>query len=736
MQDLYKISRILKISPYILASKISEIPFNKIRKRQLNSYIEYNCTFSKKNLSELQLVPIFKLPDAEAFASDTPAIENAMQNLLSHKFDLLGSSSVKVSHKADYRGFADFDNKLYKYDSKLEYNDKSDFTAKNINEKNRDYAQEIISLLPSEYELIDWQRDFISGYRWSVLTPTHKLRYGDKPGSDVKVPWELGRMQHLTLFPIAHKLAKAGKISIDSTQILNEYKHQVLDFIATNPRHFGIQWKCTMDVSIRMLSLATSLQLFEDDDVVFDDTFRNIVLNSIQSHIIHTAENLEWAGGMRGNHYLASICSLVITCIMMQSIRENLDYLSMAVSELFKEILHQFNRDGSNFEGSIPYHYFAFEMIAYALLSLNTLPARHLANLFAQTNNKHLTVSNGKAKISKKIQDRLDNIITFSRINIINNTTWNIGDNDSGKFLKLRPAYHYSANENYDLSDNYAIYDELINSLSQLVTLPRKTLPIATYFIRNEHNIVPKLLKTNNQFPDFGLYIFKKANYTAAFRCGKIGQFGKGGHNHNDQLSLLLKVNGEDVLIDNGTYTYTASPKLRNKYRSTELHNTLSIANMEQNDWHTNNHDDLFWLSNNKGEGKILSISEHSISAQHKAYGKPCVRTITFEEDRIIIEDTLDIQVEKNINFYLPKKIIINNEITNNNLNNNINNSSSMLSVRGNDSIKLDFRCYDKFVVTNEYTSYAYGKRDEANILTVTTISNTAKCEILIDTKN
>ncbi len=728
MQDLYKIRRLFSISPYILASKISEIPFNKIKKRQLNSHIAYNCTFSKKNLSDVQLVSVFKLPFAEAFARAIPQIENAMNNILSHKFDLLGSGSVKVSHTGDYPGFLSIDKSqvIGKYDSKLQYKSKLEYIDNNINKKNRDYARELISLLPEEYELIDWQRDFISGYRWSELKPTHNLSYGSDAGSDVKVPWELGRLQHITLFPIAYKLASEGKLSIDSTRLLNEYKHQVLDFIASNPRHFGIQWKCTMDVSIRMLSLAVSFQLFEDAGVQFDSNFRNILLNAIQSHIVHSVENLEWAGGMRGNHYLASICSLVITCIMMQSIRENLDYLSMAVSELFKEILHQFNRDGSNFEGSMSYHYFAFEMITYALLALNTLPEKHLANLFAQANNKHLTVSNWKAKISKKIQDRLNNIITFSYANIINNSTWNIGDNDSGKFLKLCPRYHYSTNENYDISHNYNIYSDLLQSISFLVTTPQKELPIACFFARNNQNIVPKLLKTNNHFRDFGLYLFTKTNYTAAFRCGKIGQFGKGGHTHNDQLSLLLKVNGEDVLIDNGTYTYTASPAIRNKFRSTEMHNTLAIANMEQNDWRTNSHDDLFWLANNKGTGKILSINENSISAQHKAYGKPCIRTIIFEEDRIIIEDSLDISQEKNINFYLPKNIIIknnNNEITN----------SSLCAVRGSKTIKVDFRCSDRIVVINDYSSYAYGKRDETSLAKITTKEKNIKCEIMID---
>ena len=50
---------------------------------------------------------------------------------------------------------------------------------------------------------IDWRRDFKTGRRWPLrhgsLLP---IAYGD--GSDVKVPWELSRFQHLPLLAAAH----------------------------------------------------------------------------------------------------------------------------------------------------------------------------------------------------------------------------------------------------------------------------------------------------------------------------------------------------------------------------------------------------------------------------------------------------------------------------------------------------------------------------------------------------
>jgi len=61
------------------------------------------------------------------------------------------------------------------------------------------------------------------------------------------------------------------------------------------------------------------------------------------------------------------------------------------------------------------------------------------------------------------------------------------------------------------------------------------------------------------------------------------GCYGKGGnHTHNDLLSFELSLNGEDLIIDAGTYVYTPDYSERNKFRSTRMHNVLIIDGQEQ----------------------------------------------------------------------------------------------------------------------------------------------------------
>jgi len=63
-----------------------------------------------------------------------------------------------------------------------------------------------------------------------------------------------------------------------------------------------------------------------------------------------------------------------------------------------------------------------------------------------------------------------------------------------------------------------------------------------------------------------------------------MARAGRGGHAHNDKLSFELCVDGEDVIVDPGTYVYTADPYLRNLFRGTEYHNTIFFEGVEQNE--------------------------------------------------------------------------------------------------------------------------------------------------------
>ena len=78
-----------------------------------------------------------------------------------------------------------------------------------------------------DYHLIDWQKDFKSGYRYSVNTWYKDIKSGILPGVDIKVPWELSRMQHLPLFAYAYH-DENGR---SKEKYKREFCNEIIDFI-------------------------------------------------------------------------------------------------------------------------------------------------------------------------------------------------------------------------------------------------------------------------------------------------------------------------------------------------------------------------------------------------------------------------------------------------------------------------------------------------------------------------
>jgi hypothetical protein len=86
--------------------------------------------------------------------------------------------------------------------------------------------------------------------------------------------------------------------------------------------------------------------------------------------------------------------------------------------------------------------------------------------------------------------------------------------------------------------------------------------------------------KTSVPFFDGGYFVMRdgwsrESNYLL-FDCGPHGALNC-GHAHADALSIDVAANGRTVLVDPGTCTYTGSKDLRDWFRSSQAHNTVSL---------------------------------------------------------------------------------------------------------------------------------------------------------------
>ena len=188
-----------------IANKILNLTKNKIQKlRDMSGDTRIKFNVSPVRISYVNLREL----DVSNINLDVARYLSKMY--LEHKSDLLGSGWVKNSYDSAALGLEG-----YKYDMNVA----------------------APASAPEDYEPIDWQKDFKSGFRWDEKKWYKDQRIAHRPGSDIKVPWELARLQHLPQLAIF----AAADPSLKERN-LKEFKDQILDLISNNPPRMGVNW--------------------------------------------------------------------------------------------------------------------------------------------------------------------------------------------------------------------------------------------------------------------------------------------------------------------------------------------------------------------------------------------------------------------------------------------------------------------------------------------------------------
>src|SRR3989454_5952786 len=164
-----------------------------------------------------------------------------------------------------------------------------------------------------------------------------------------------------------------------------------------------------------------------------------------------------------------------------------------------------------------------------------------------------------------------------------------------------------------------------------------------------EPKVTPCSVDSIKVLPKSGIGVLRHGSAELLFFAIPNGIFGKGSHTHNDKLSFVLRVGGQEILCDSGTGCYTRDTTKRNRFRSTAAHNTLLIDGTEQNRIDPGPIG-LFILGN---EAAVSQIQEGRgargcfLRASHTGYcslGVTHTRTIRVVDDEraFVIEDELE----------------------------------------------------------------------------------------------
>jgi hypothetical protein len=535
----------------------------------------------------------------------------------------------------------DINNKKEHYIQELKKSGKEEQIVKQANK----ICNHIFNLLGSrDINLgkdIKWNEDFKTGFIWENKFYKYIKTVDLNNNADVKVPWELSHFQHISTLGQAYLLTSDLKYAL-------EFKGQIEDWIKKNPVEMSVNWTCTMDVAIRACNWITGYYFFKKCPEINQGFW--IKFNKIlYLHGKHIFNNLENTSHYNNNHYLSDLAGLIWLGLYFKKFKYDKEdaknnpkiWLDFDLKEFEKEMKNQVNPDGIDYEASTSYHCLVTELFLFT----------------------SILCSKNNIIFSKEYRDKLEKMVDF----IMNITKPNgyiplLGDMDSGRFIILSD---YGTMEKRDFRYLIDLGGEYFN---------RDDFRYYSYD-NNTHNIfwcfenITKVKEkssinlTSKAYKDSGYYILRNDKIYLIIKCGPNGINGNGGHTHNDQLSFELNISGRDFIIDPGTYVYTADYRLRNLFRSTSMHNTLQIENLEQNSFEER---EVFAI-NNETEAQLLNFNNNYFKGRHYGYkdkaGIIIEREIKLEGKRIIINDFIIEDLAKNtdyrkyIRFHLDKDI-------------------------------------------------------------------------------
>lgn len=349
------------------------------------------------------------------------------------------------------------------------------------------------------------------------------------------------------------RLAVSGNLSrLD--ELLNDWtKH--------NPFLWGIAYVSPMEIALRAISWMTAARLIAEKlpKNTPPSPFTHNLINKLLTGAANMAEYLSrhLSGfSSANNHLIVEAAAVALAGILFNKSV----WTEKAITILSRELQLQVSRDGVDLESSLHYHGFVLEA--------------------------YLLVWREKKELGLIWADRLKRMAQFVAASRVGNNCWCIfGDDDEARIID--PGFG---------DDDY--FDYLLNFYTELSGINIKELCVAD--------------QSSKTFSEGGYSFLRKDDIFLGIDHAPLGFGAIAAHGHNDILSFQMFVAGKPILIDPGTYLYNIDIARRNLFRSTRMHNTVVVNDIEQSQMLG------AFLWGKKAESKLLEYNENSLTASVK----------------------------------------------------------------------------------------------------------------------
>jgi hypothetical protein len=405
----------------------------------------------------------------------------------------------------------------------------------------------------------DWFLDPVTGRRAPQERLASRIDHRDEEVTgNVKSVWELSRHHHLTVLASAWWLTGEERYA----EVVDA---QLRSWWRDNPFLSGVHWTSAIELGVRLTSWVWVRRMLHDWPKVGDLFETNDeALRQIWWHQRYLAA-FPSRGSSANNHAVAEAAGLLAAASAFPWYAESARWRRTGLRRLQDSLTANTFASGVNRELATDYHRFTAELGLVAVAEAEAAGHR---------------VDTGTWTLLAASLDAAAALVDA------HGRPPRQGDGDEGRALVL---------DDPD-TDPWAVLLDVGGAVlgeqdwwpaAHRATAPGVAACAVASVLGRRPWVDPRPTRAPRTFPDAGIHLLRTPPEDGPeiwCRCdgGPHGFLSIAAHAHADALSVEVRYDGTEVLVDPGTYCYHGEPEWRSYFRSTLAHNTIELGGTSQ----------------------------------------------------------------------------------------------------------------------------------------------------------
>ncbi len=415
---------------------------------------------------------------------------------------------------------------------------------------------------------IDWNLDPRTGKRWPDR-PAARINH--RTYGDPKWIWELNRLQHLPW------LAQAWLFTGE-----NEYAEAALDqldgWLDQNPTGRGIAWRGGFEAGLRAISVAIAAQGLRHAPAMTAERYRRIVTMLAESAEMCWRERSRFSSA--NNHLLGELAGAATVAILHPELPGARRWERSALAALAREADRQILPDGAGAEQSSVYLIFSAQLLL--------VPAALV----------RLRGDQPPPAIEAAVRRSAEFLVGLT---VDGDPLPHYGDEDGGFALRLHPEPVAT------LERHLALVGASPGDLAA------RWLTGPTADSRPDRGSP----RTKDWYaPHGGVVVLRGPGRRITMDVGPLGYLSLAAHGHADALAVTIAADGHDLVGDPGTGSYYAEPSWRRAFRSTRMHATVAVDDLDQ----SVAGGPFLWTRHARTTVRAVDLNRGVVEAEHDGY--------------------------------------------------------------------------------------------------------------------